>query len=144
MFFSNFRPSKHEHFLSYNLQVTTSSILSIAITANMAPNTYPKIALADHETFHSDGNGICYVLFSRENEKRPGKYYEQLDVLPFASADSDATFVRPRTAPIPTYFAHEDEQWIPNKADKTWTRAGLTWGPPSLVLRQFNYRGEYK
>jgi uncharacterized protein YkuJ len=77
------------------------------------------IALSEHERFESEGTGICYIVFSREDEKRPIKRYEQLDVLPFASADSEETFVRPQPIRIPGGFALAYVPWVQSKAEKT-------------------------
>jgi hypothetical protein len=94
----------------------------------------------------SNGDGICYVLFSRQNSKEPATHYQQIDVLPLASSDDDKTFVHPPSRPIPTTFDDEDqaEAWELNKATNIWSRGNVTWGPPTFVLRVFNFRAQYK
>jgi hypothetical protein len=112
----------------------------------MAPRSTNYIRLAEHETILTNGNGICYVLFSRQNEKYPEHRYEQVDPLPYASSDDDHTFVSPRPKPIPTILPESDQDkvWEFDEERKIWSRGSTFWGPPSFVLRVFNYKGEYQ
>jgi hypothetical protein len=111
----------------------------------MATSTI-SMKLAAHETMVTQDNVVCYVLFSRENSKDSTKRYTQMDLLPFGSSDTDDTFVVPRAVPIPTAIeeADEDKPWVLDQATGIWERGFTTWGPPSLILRVFSYRGEYK
>ncbi|KAH5581565.1 hypothetical protein HBI24_129900 [Parastagonospora nodorum] len=108
--------------------------------------TSTSIKLADHETLVTQDNAVCYILFSRENSKDSTKRYTQTDLLPFGSSDTDDTFVVPRAVPIPTAIdeAGEYKPWVLDHATGIWERGFTTWGPPSLILRVFSYRGEYK
>jgi hypothetical protein len=108
---------------------------------------FTSIPLAEHESMMSNGDGICYVLFSRQNIKEPTKRYEQVDVLPLASSDDDEnTFVHPPARPIPTsfYSADREKAWKLDETTKVWSRGNVTWGPPTFVLRVFSFSAQYK
>lgn len=103
--------------------------------------------VADYETLQRDVTGVDYIMFVRQNSKDPSAHYTQTDILPLtSSSDSEDTFVMPRAAPIPTAFndTDKDKPWELNKRTGMWERGFTTWGPPSFILRVFNYRGDYK
>jgi hypothetical protein len=113
----------------------------------MPSKTLSTLRLAAHESLSSGDNGVQYIVFRRENKKKPGKVFTQVDILPQPSSSrSTSTFVTPHIDPIPTDFNAEDNKqpWVLDNRTGRWLRGSQKWGPAKFVLRAFTHKGDYK
>jgi hypothetical protein len=116
---------------------------------SMASETNSYNGLGAYETWHTDADGVRYIVYRRELTSAPGTIYTQRDGLPtfpVSSASSSTpntstpTYIVTACEHIPARFDADDRllPWALNAMTGLWTRGSTTWGPAKHIMRVFD------